>query len=154
MELTIREKILDLLKHGDHALTSEEIATELGLKKRQIQEANSELQKQGRIKNDGKRPFRFSFNAENINFEKYTKVSPKKAPSEKVSKPLESFDFNKFMILYVTSDSSRPKMLHEFENVDELTIKFEELQRSSNLVSIAAYQKLEVVKKLELKIQN
>ena len=147
MKLSIREEILNFLKNEEHALTSEEIADKIGLTKRQVQEANTNLQGQGRIKNDGRRPFRFSFNAENIDSEIRTKVSPKK-----ISKPLESFDFNKFMILYVTSDSPKPKMLHEFENVNELTKKFEELQRSPNLISIAAYQKLEAVKKFELRI--
>ena len=146
MEATIRERILDCLNKND-SLTSEEISVITGLGKRQVQEANTALLLQKKIINNGKRPFHFALSNEKADLKPYTKATPKN-----VSKPLESFDFNKYMILYVTNDSPRPKMLHEFEDVKELTKKFEELQKSSKLVSIAAYQKLEVVKKFELRI--
>jgi DNA-binding Lrp family transcriptional regulator len=152
MEPTIRERILDLLEgeaiNGKHALTSEEIADELDLTKRQVQEANTKLKKQKKIKGDGLRPCRFSLNKRYKG--RQQSVSTNKSV-KRVNNVSSSFKFNQFLILYITDDSPTPKMLHDFNDVKELTAKFEELQKLENLVDIAAFRKLGTTKKIELK---
>lgn len=151
MELTIRERILKLLKNSPKfALTSEEIAKELKLSKRQVQEANRHMVRQKRILSQGDRPGHFTYNFKYDESDKLIKEVP--SPPKRSKKVDSTFKFNGFLILYVTEDSSIPIMLQDFRNVEELTDKFQELQESEDIVSIAAYKKLDAIQKYELRL--
>lgn len=149
---TIRDQIVNYLEDTGESLTSEVLAERMGLTKRQMQEANSELRKQGRIVADDRRPYHFSFNKNQINPSSKGSTVKTKFVHRKIDEKPPVFEFNEFLILYVTNDSQAPKMLHDFLNEKELIAKFEELQKLPDLVTLAAFKKLEVVQKYELKI--
>jgi len=150
--ITIRDQIVTHLKETGEALTSEVLAKRLNLTMRQMQEANTELKKQGRIIADNKRPQHFSVNKNQINSLSKRPIVKSKFASRKINEKSPIFKFNNFLILYVTNDSPVPKMFHDFQNEEELIAKFEELQKLTNLVTLAVFKKLEVVQKYELKI--
>ncbi len=152
--MNIRDRVLDLLEKSSKPLSSEEIAKQLKLTNRQVQEANTKLKRQKRIKSHGIRPCKFSF----LTRELGTKLSTKKVEKKKTEKKKttvknsSSFKFNGYILMFLTEDSPDPKMLHDFDNAKELTDKFEELQDMDGLIDIAAYSKIGMVRKLQLEI--
>ena len=146
MEITMRQRILNFLEKSESPFTAEEMAKELGYNRRKIQEACTALKRQKRITYVNKEhPWRYCFESNGI-----ASSLPKKAQLKKEKKINEPFDLNNYMILYVT-EGSVFKLLQEFNGPEELITKFEELQKLPDLVSIAAYKKLEIVQKVEIK---
>lgn len=134
MATSIRDRILDLLRKSEKALNSEEIASKLRLSKRQVQEANTSLKRQNKIKAQGKLPYKYVLNKDQFS-------------------PEEDSDFeliNQYVILYMTRDSSL-KMFDDIEDSKQLITKYEELYKLPDIITIVAYKKLEVVQKFELK---